>query len=408
MGTSGDREAIEEAAARWLVRREGGSWEDTDEAALNAWLDAATAHRIAFLENQAAWIEAGRMKALGAGVPAGVVPPRGQWGNVLFFKGASPESYPPNSELPNIEPLPINGLAPGAATSDPGPITPPDEPSAQSAPAHAFAECDTVRACKAGKTFHLSSRRVVAAACLALMLAAGAYFSATDLPSGGIYTTSIGGLDQVRLPDGSRVTLNTDTSIQVRMTDKERHIDLLKGEAFFEVAKDMAHPFVVYVGDKRVMAVGTKFSVRRDSDDVEVVVTEGKVKLASADNLDAVAVEGVTSAPMPAPALLYAGAVAKASRLGVLVRQDAQRDAERLVSWRTGYINFQDTELSAAAAEFNRYNVRKIVIADPAIEKIRVGGNFRSDNTDAFLALLQSRFPVAVEQESDRIVLRPR
>jgi transmembrane sensor len=106
--------------------------------------------------------------------------------------------------------------------------------------------------------------------------------------------------------------------------------------------------------------------------------------------------------------LLHAGAVAKTSKNEVLVQEDAQPDAERLLSWRIGYINFQDTELSAAAAEFNRYNVRKIVITDPAIGRIRIGGNFRSNNTDAFLALLQNRFSVTVEEESDRIVVRQR
>ena len=408
MGTSTDREAIEEAAAHWLVRRENSNWSATDEAAFNAWLGVATAHRVAFLEIEAAWQQAARMKALGAGVPAGVVPPRGQWGDVRFFKGASPEPYPPGSELPTVTLLSNDGPPPAATTNNPGRIEAPDDPSVQGTLAHSFAERYAIRACISRQSPYTSSRRVAVAAILVLAAAVGAYFYATDLPSGRRYTTSIGGLDHVHLSDGSRVTLNTDTSIQVKMTDRERHIDLLKGEAFFEVAKDTAHPFIVYVGDKRVMAVGTKFSVRRDSDDIEVVVTEGEVKLASADNFDTSAVENATSAPLPTPTLLYAGAVAKTSRKEVLVRLDAQPDADRLLSWRIGYINFRDTELSAAAAEFNRYNVRKIVITDPAIGKLRIGGNFRSDNTDAFLALLQSRFPVAAEDEPDRIVLRPR
>ena len=75
------------------------------------------------------------------------------------------------------------------------------------------------------------------------------------------------------------------------------------------------------------------------------------------------------------------------------------------MSWRTGFIVFRDTSLADAVADFNRYTNRKIVIEDPAIANIRIGGNFRSDNADAFLSLIQTGFPVRAEQHSDRIVL---
>ncbi|MEJ1961315.1 MAG: FecR domain-containing protein [Gammaproteobacteria bacterium] len=71
--------------------------------------------------------------------------------------------------------------------------------------------------------------------------------------------------------DGSAITLNTDSQLRVALTEAERRVDLKQGEAFFEVAKDSTRPFVVEAGRKRVVAVGTKFSVRRDGDFVEVV-----------------------------------------------------------------------------------------------------------------------------------------
>lgn len=83
-------------------------------------------------------------------------------------------------------------------------------------------------------------------------------------------------------------------------------------------------------------------------------------------------------------------------------------EAEEVLSWRAGYIVFRDTTLQEAVAEFNRYNTRKIVIEDPAIGTIRIGGNFHSNNTEAFLALIQGGFPISVEEGSDRVILRAR
>ena len=71
---------IERRAAEWLARRDGGEWSPADAAALQTWLAAATAHRVAFLRLEAAWNQAGRLKALGAGVASGVLPARHQWG----------------------------------------------------------------------------------------------------------------------------------------------------------------------------------------------------------------------------------------------------------------------------------------------------------------------------------------
>ena len=81
---------------------------------------------------------------------------------------------------------------------------------------------------------------------------------------------------------------------------------------------------------------------------------------------------------------------------------------EQLLSWRTGYIVFRDTPLADAVADFNRYNVHKIIIQDPAIAAIHIGGNFRSNDADAFLWLLQSGFPIKVERRSDLIILTKR
>jgi transmembrane sensor len=347
---------VEDAAIRWFVRQQSEAWTDADQAELDAWLAAATAHRIQYIRASTAWSESARLKALGAGIPAGVVPPRDAWGDTRYSRGK--------------------------AVTD---IRSPEIP--------AVATKSSSRA-----------RRVALAASVLIALAVGIYSLDAPRFGGAQFSTPVGGIENVPLADGSKITLNTDTRIRVAFTGKERRIQLEQGEAFFDVAKDPQRPFIVYAGDQRVVAVGTKFSVRRDEEDIQVVVTEGRVNLAAAD-MPAVPDSGDTS---EAPTLLDAGAIARTASSGLIVRPGAAIEAEKLLSWRRGYVSFDDMPLAEAVAEFNRYNTRKMHIEDPAIAAIRVGGNFRSDNTDAFLDLLERGFPIAVRQESDKVILRSR
>jgi transmembrane sensor len=138
------------------------------------------------------------------------------------------------------------------------------------------------------------------------------------------------------------------------------------------------------------------------------VVAEGRVNLAaSAEQLLVVPQANDGRGPMPAT-FLDAGAVARTSNADVLVRPDAGAEIVKLLSWRRGYVYFDNVPLADAVAEFNRYNTRKILIEDPEIAALRVGGNFRSTNIDAFLDLIQSGFPIAVDDDGDRIVLKGR
>jgi transmembrane sensor len=201
----------------------------------------------------------------------------------------------------------------------------------------------------------------------------------------------------VPLSDGSKITLNTDSQIHVELGPTLRRVELDQGEAFFDVSKDAARPFVVDVADKRITAVGTQFAVRRDNDDIRVLVTEGRVRIERSGDTSQIG-----------EAQLPAGSEARTSKAAMLIAQPAAAQVEQLLSWRSGYILFRDTALADAVADFNRYSVRKIVIQDPAIAGIRIGGNFRCDDAEAFLWLLQSGFPIHVEQRSDRIILTKR
>lgn len=339
---------IERIAADWLARRDGTGWCAGDESALQAWLAEAVAHRVAFLRLEAAWTEAGRLQALGAGWRGDGPPPRGAW------------------------------AAAGIGSAMPGPadlvFAPRMRPRGGTRRRLGFAVAATVAAC-------------------ALSLGWGWYALAPV--EAASHASPLGTVRTVPLADGSRTTLASDSRIDVRLSRRERRIDLTRGEAYFEAARDPDRPFVVEAGTRRVVAVGTRFSVRRDGADLRVVVTEGTVRLES---------DPVDGEPRPA-ALLPAGSVALARRDGVLVRSMPLAEAARLVDWRSGLLVFQDTPLAEAADEFNRYNARKIVIGDAAVGDLRIGGSFRWENAEGFVRLLEQGFPVRADYARDRIVL---
>ena len=340
MNPSATSEEIEATAAEGFARCEGGAWSAADQTQLQAWLDSSTAHRIAFVRIVTAWERSGRLQALGAGVPEGIIPPRDAW------------SFVPDSSAANSNAVPLR------------------------------------------KTRSARLRAVAALVVVGAAAATAWYFVPDPAQS---YRTPIGGLSTVPLLDGSKITLNTDSRIHVELGPTLRRVKLDQGEAYFDVSKDAARPFVVDVADRRITAVGTQFSVRRDNNDIRVLVTEGRIWIERrGDDSKAGQIQ------------LAAGSEARTSRSAVLIAQPAAAQVEQLLSWRSGYIVFRDTALADAVADFNRYSVRKIVIQDPAIADIRIGGNFRCDDADAFLWLLQSGFPIRVEQRSDRIILTKR
>lgn len=333
----------EEVASDWLVRRTSKQWTEADQARFEQWLDASTLNRVAFLRLERAWEEAARLKALGAGIHGDQPPTPGQWNLSPFFDSPQPETARPRRRAWQLAIAATVLLAVGSAT----------------------------------------------------------YFSL--FARGDRYATPVGGIASVPMADGSKVTLNTNSQIQVAVSDTERRVELKRGEAFFEVSKDPKRPFVVYAGSKRIVAVGTKFSVRRDANDVQVVVTEGKVRVEETSSAVEASRQGGSTEVVLTP-----GSIARAGDAGVLVQRKSVPEAETQLSWRAGVLTFRDQSLADAAAEFNRYNQRKIVIDDAAVAELKVEGNFRANNVEAFVRLLESGFPVRASVDEDRIVLTSR
>ncbi|MDB5459174.1 MAG: hypothetical protein JWO72_915 [Caulobacteraceae bacterium] len=259
----------------------------------------------------------------------------------------------------------------------------------------------------------------MAAAASFLMLAGAAYFAlkppgvpdagsmvARDVASAGVagpglqhlvnYRTKVGERAAITLADGSVVTLDTDSAIKVNYTTSERGVQLLRGQAFFQVAKHKSAPFQVYAAGQRITAVGTRFDVRIGNDPdhavLHVALLEGVVKVARLSS------SGKTT--VSDPITLAPGEVLAAAGTGALERLAAP-DLNQWTSWRGGVLDFNDIRLDSAVAEMNRYTTKHIKIADPSLAKLKVSGIFNSDDPEHFAQMLAEAFPIKVTHDAE-------
>lgn len=234
------------------------------------------------------------------------------------------------------------------------------------------------------------SRRLPAMAA-AVALAAALTLYLVDRQA-GVHSTRLGEISRVVLDDGSVVTMNTDSQVRVRFDDRQRGIELLRGEAMFDVAKDRQRPFVVSAGDTRVVAVGTSFKVRRTPAVVKVLVREGIVKVE----------EGPAQ-----PFQLRAGDKALVPRDSkVVVQKVDDTEVNRELAWRDGMIAFSGETMEEVAREFARYSAIRIRIADPEAAELRVVGLFSATDPIGFARAAAQSMDLDVAQDDDEIVIR--
>lgn len=246
------------------------------------------------------------------------------------------------------------------------------------------------------RTGALVTRRAAAAALVAGLAGGGAWMWSRRAPT---YVTAVGERKSVRLADGSTVHLNTASRLAVDFTEARRDVKLLEGEALFEVAKDKARPFVVSAGSAQVRAVGTAFNVRLRKDVVEVTVTEGVVAVTDRSAPRASASEPPRHVSAGRGAVVGPGAIEE-------VALDGDTLARR-TSWRNGVLEFRGETLQQAVDEFNRYRQTRIVIGDPSIASMRVGGTFETNESEKFLGALAGLKVKATEGEGGVIYLTP-
>ncbi len=243
----------------------------------------------------------------------------------------------------------------------------------------------------------LSRRNLGLAAASVVALAGVAAFGWRERPSGQdaapvadepVFTTAVGERSTFRLADNSVVTLSTDSAVRVNHWGRERRLTLLRGQAYFQVAKDKTRPFIVAAGDKSVTAVGTAFDVRLEPGRLSVTLVEGRVRIAGA------------SPKGPRQVEMSAG-----SRFVAADRADwkiAVVDTAKESAWLQGRLVFDGEPLSTVVAEMNRFSERKLDVSDPILAATPVSGVFKTGQVDAFAAALRTYGLVEVGRSDDR------
>jgi transmembrane sensor len=189
------------------------------------------------------------------------------------------------------------------------------------------------------------------------------------------FQTKVGEQQSVLLADGSRVTLNTASRIEVRLRADHRSVQLLQGEALFEIAHDAQRPFDVYAGNVVVRAVGTRFDIDRRATRTAVTVVEGRVAMIKAG-----------SATGTLPVLSARDRVIIDSAGPGAVEHNV--NLAETTAWTQHQLVFHHRPLGEIVEEFNRYNVGRIEIRSPSLRKQEVTGTFRSNDVASFMAVL--------------------
>lgn len=222
------------------------------------------------------------------------------------------------------------------------------------------------------------------------------------------YSTRIGEQRSIALADGSAVTLNTRSRIRIRYSERERQVDLLEGQALFEVAHGEDRPFIVQGGDARIRAVGTQFDVYRQQTGTTVTVVEGRVTILSEaqsrpDQEAARAGGSAQSAHRDEHAQLVGILLAAGEQATITpttVQSIAPADVAATIAWTQRRLTFQRTTLADVVREFNRYNERPLRIEDPRLKEFLVSGTFSSTDPSPLLRFLR-------EQPGMRVVEGP-
>lgn len=243
------------------------------------------------------------------------------------------------------------------------------------------------------------------AAILGLLVLVLGYF----VVMAGYYETDIGQVKTIQLADGSEISLNTDTKVKVSFSKNVRRVDLLQGEAFFKVARDVQRPFLVIANEKVVTAVGTAFSVYKRNGVVKVAVSEGVVQLQSSEispspEEDKAQRKAIATKPAP-PVYLESGHLALLNYTEITIEPVDIEVIEKDQAWRRHMLIFEGERLSEVIAEVQRYTSLHLIV-DDNIRDISVGGYFRSDDIEGILKALAYNFDLEVAKTQNEVKLK--
>jgi transmembrane sensor len=238
------------------------------------------------------------------------------------------------------------------------------------------------------------------AACLLIVVGIGSW--ARYAPT--TYETGIGQRQVVALSDGSSISLDAATRVDVRYLGDRRELWLEHGRAKFSVAKDPLRPFSVQAGDRMVIATGTQFSVEKLADEVRVVLYEGHVAVVDTSRRKSRPLV-LGEKRIPTEQALSPGRelvipdVALPNALPAARIMDV--DPGRSLGWETGLLEFTDEPLGSAVERMNRYGTQKLRVTGTADRAIPISGQFEGGDTEAFVEGVTSVFPVKAVRDAD-------
>lgn len=233
-------------------------------------------------------------------------------------------------------------------------------------------------------------RRLLPAAAAALVIVAVTAGLLLTLDSGTRYRTDVGQQMTFTLPDRSTVQLNTNTELVVAYTERRRGIELLRGEAFFDVEHDPLRPFVIEAGGSAIRAVGTSFAVHLNRDVVRVTVTDGTVEVTQTPAFEE---PDKNSSSTPGsetrPARVEKGQRLEFDQRAGSVAELPKEEIDRDLAWRQGLLIFDNQSLDEVVREIGRYTDTELIIADGDLDQLRVGGAFRAGDLEAVLEFFE-------------------
>jgi len=225
-----------------------------------------------------------------------------------------------------------------------------------------------------------------------------------------VYVTGIGEQRQIPLDDGTRISLNSNSVVQIEFSSETRLVRLIHGEAYFEVAHNAKRPFVVVAGDQRVTAVGTVFEVRYEAGRVDVTLVEGKVSVMPVStNVPATPIElkksmqGAVSNPSGSGYIIAPGERLTVVQ-GVQTRVDEPR-LDAITAWRRSEVLLDNTPLSEAVAEMNRYCKNVVIIDERRISDLRVSGIYHTGDSEGFARTIANLYGLHVSENKAEIHL---
>lgn len=230
-----------------------------------------------------------------------------------------------------------------------------------------------------------------AAVAIAAVIGASAYFSQ---PTMRTYATAVGERQTVTLTDGSTIALNTNSVLKLSANANSRRAILERGEAFFQIRHDAAHPFVVTAAGHRITDLGTKFIVREEPSALKVTLLEGRAR-----------VETSADAAKPRATDLLPGETVVASADTLVKTKRPVAALANEAAWQRGVLVFENATLADAARELNRYNTQKLVIADAKVAKLKFDATIPTNGIQTFARVAQQVFGLKIERRDGEVIV---